>query len=47
MGAQAVDFYNKKLLDRDQQDARPAREYLKQEGLDGRIAEEVFYWLGA
>ena len=38
--AQAVDFYNKKLLDRDQHDARPAREYLKQRGLDGRIAEK-------
>ena len=38
--AEAVDFYNKKLIDMDNPEARPAREYLKQRGLDGDIAEK-------
>ncbi|MFL3012906.1 MAG: DNA primase [Acidimicrobiales bacterium] len=38
--AEAVDFYNKKLIDMDNQEARPAREYLKQRGLGGDIAEK-------
>ena len=37
---EAVDFYNKKLIDMDNPEARPAREYLKQRGLDGDIAEK-------
>ena len=38
--AEAVDFYNKKLIDMDNPEARPAREYLKQRGLGGDIAEK-------
>ena len=38
--AEAVDFYNKKLIDMDNPEVRPAREYLKQRGLDGDIAEK-------
>jgi DNA primase len=36
----AVDFYHKKLIDMDNPGARPARDYLKQRGLDGDIAEK-------
>ena len=36
--AEAVDFYSKKLIDMDNPEARPAREYLKQRGLVGDIA---------
>ena len=36
--AEAVDFYSKKLIDMDNPEARPAREYLKQRGLAGDIA---------
>ena len=38
--SEAVDFYHKKLIDMDNPDARPAREYLKQRGLGGEIAEK-------
>jgi len=37
---EAVDFYHKKLIDMDNPGARPARDYLKQRGLDGDIAEK-------
>ena len=38
--SQAVDFYHEKLIDMENPDARPAREYLKQRGLGGDIAEK-------
>ena len=38
--SQAVDFYHEKLIDMEHPDARPAREYLKQRGLGGAIAEK-------
>ena len=38
--SEAVDFYHKKLIDMDNPEARPAREYLKQRGLGGEIAEK-------
>ena len=38
--SQAVHFFHEKLIDMENPDARPAREYLKQRGLGGDIAEK-------
>ena len=38
--AEAVQFYHEKLIDMSNPDARPAREYLKQRGFGGDIAEK-------
>ena len=38
--AEAVQFYHERLIDMSNPDARPAREYLKQRGFGGDIAEK-------